>query len=92
MSVNKGVQAVGEPIDVSGYKELTLIRTCTPGASAFVQWGAEAGIFGSVSDNNNDAMSGNGKFPVLAPFFRIITAHSAQNGSGSCKVTLVGVK
>ena len=83
-------QGVSEPIDVSSYKELTLIRKCTSTATsvyATTLWGAESGgLFGTVGSG------GEGRFPVVAPILRISVGTDSTSTSASCNYVLVGVK
>lgn len=90
LSGRAGDPGTSDPIDVSGYKELTLIRSCKENAVASLSWGAEqGGLFGAVGT----AAFGPGRIPVAAPFVRVLAGSNLTGGpASSCNYVLVGSK
>lgn len=86
-----GAEGLSGPIDVSAYKELSILRTCS-GEAKYIfispRWGAEAGGLFSYLNDNFDA----GRFRVVAPMLKITVGTDSTTLSGSCNYVLVGVK
>lgn len=87
LSGSDTTSAYSDPLDVSGYKELSLIRECKNRGVASVDWAAEAGgLFGDLGSGNA------GRFAVGAPFVRVSVRSDLMNNTGTCKFVLLGVK